>query len=171
MFKRVTYVLLSLAFVLTFVACGGKKEEEEEELAPKGAATTAANAPAAWPTGDDGSSMLRRAALSSARHSRSHPFASNRSRLVDQVSTMPLVGVDPVVRCHLGDRCSSWRVSQRIQQGRRGAYSLLESLAAPVSGRPDGGGRLSLGPSAFNRHITQEVGSERTQLPVSLRPR
>src|SRR6266542_332439 len=43
MFKRVTYVLLSVAFVLTFVACGGEKEEE----APKGAATTAANAPAA----------------------------------------------------------------------------------------------------------------------------
>src|SRR6266542_5962921 len=44
MFKRVTYVLLSVAFVLTFVACGGKKEEEEEEEAPKGVATTAANA-------------------------------------------------------------------------------------------------------------------------------
>ncbi len=47
MFKRVAYLLLSLAFVLTFVACGGKKEEEEEEEAPKGAATTAANAPPA----------------------------------------------------------------------------------------------------------------------------
>src|SRR6266545_4439133 len=47
MFKRVTYVLLSLAFVLTLVACGGKKEEEEEEEAPKAAATTAASAPSA----------------------------------------------------------------------------------------------------------------------------
>src|SRR6266508_2427930 len=44
MFKRVTYVLLSVAFVLTFVACGGKKEEEEEEEAPKGVAATAAKA-------------------------------------------------------------------------------------------------------------------------------
>ncbi len=51
MFKRVTCVLLSLAFVLSFVACGGKKEEEEEEMAPKAAATTApsTSAPAAAP--------------------------------------------------------------------------------------------------------------------------
>ncbi len=44
MFKRATYVLLCLAFALTFAACGGNKEDEEEETVAKAAKSTAASA-------------------------------------------------------------------------------------------------------------------------------
>jgi plastocyanin len=49
MFKRVMYVLFSVAFALSFSACGGSKEDDaEEETAPKATTTTAAaSAPAA----------------------------------------------------------------------------------------------------------------------------
>ena len=49
MFKRGIYVLLCLAFALTFAACGGKKEDEEEETAAKPAKSTATAANAALP--------------------------------------------------------------------------------------------------------------------------
>lgn len=49
MFKRLLYVLFSVAFVLSFSACGGSKEDEtKEEAAPKATTSTAAaSAPAA----------------------------------------------------------------------------------------------------------------------------
>ena len=52
MLKRGACVLLSLAFALTFFACGGKEEDEEEAAAPKATTSTAAGpaaAPAAAP--------------------------------------------------------------------------------------------------------------------------
>lgn len=49
MFKRLLYVLFSVAFALSFSACGGSKEDEaKEEAAPKATTSTAAaSAPAA----------------------------------------------------------------------------------------------------------------------------
>jgi plastocyanin len=73
MFKRVLYVLFSMALVLSFSACGGKKEDEaEEEAAPKATTTAAASAPAgaAAPAAAGGATVTGRVAFTGAAPAR-----------------------------------------------------------------------------------------------------
>src|SRR5258708_25758038 len=71
MFKRVMYVLVAVAFALSFSACGGNKEDDaDEEAAPKATTSTAAAsaqaAGAAAPAAAGGATVTGKVAFSGA---------------------------------------------------------------------------------------------------------